>query len=131
MAKAEPGKMLVIDDDPAFGQIMKALASARGIQCDWVPSLESLGRVGRVGDYDLAILDYFLEKFTGGEIAEYVDVFFSDIPVFIVSIRPDIHAQQRKWPKCVRLFVDKATGARSIMDLALGLFSGSRAGRSS
>lgn len=131
VAKAEPGKMLVIDDDPAFGQIMKALASARGIQCDWVPSLESLGRVGRVGDYDLAILDYFLEKFTGGEIAEYVDVFFSDIPVVIVSSRPDIHAQQRKWPKCVRLFVDKATGARSILDLALGLFSGSRAGRSS
>jgi len=123
LVKRAPEKMLVIDDDPAFGQIMKALAEARGIQCDWVPSLESLGRVGRVGDYDLAILDYFLERFTGGEIAEYVDVFFSKIPVVIVSSRPDIHAQQRNWPKCVRLFVDKATGARSILDLALGLFN--------
>jgi DNA-binding response OmpR family regulator len=122
LAAGTPRKILVIDDDPAFGKIMKALAEARGIQCDWAPSLESLGRVGSFAGYDLAILDYFLEKLTGAEIAEYVDAFFANIPVVIVSSRPDIHAQRRQWPKCVRMCVDKATGARSILDLALQAF---------
>ena len=131
MGASKALKILVIDDDPAFGKIVKALAEARGIGCDWAPSLESLGRVGKLSGYDGAILDYFLEKFTGAEIAEYVDVFFADIPVVIVSSRPDIHAQRRNWPKCVRQFVDKASGARSILDQALQVFSGVRGGRSS
>lgn len=126
-----PKRILVIDDDPAFGRIIKALAESRGYTCDWVESLDALGRVGRVGEYDLAILDYFLEQFTGGEIAEYVEVFFSKIPVVIVSSRPDIHAQQRKWPPCVKLFVDKLSGAKSILDEALRLINEPRGGRNS
>lgn len=126
-----PKRILVIDDDPAFGQIMKALAQSHGIACDWAESLDALGRVGKVGEYDLAILDYFLEQFTGGEIAEYVEVFFSKVPVVIVSSSPDIHAQQRKWPQCVKVFVDKSAGAKSILKQALDLFSEHRGGRDS
>ncbi len=113
------GGVLVIDDDATFGLLMKAVAEARGIKLDYVGSLAELGSFARIGDYDVAVLDYYLEKLTGAEIAEYFDAFFQDKPVIIVSGSSRLQDDSVQWPKCVRKFVLKSNGARNILDNAL------------
>ena len=111
--------VLVIDDDATFGLLMKAVAEARGIKLDWVGSLSELGSFAKIGDYDVAVLDYYLEKLTGAEIAEYFDAFFKDKPVIIVSGSSRLQDDSMQWPRCVRKFVLKSNGARNILDNAL------------
>ena len=115
-------KILLIDDDEVYGALMVNVAKSQGIRLDYFPSLSAAGHIGAIGKYDAAILDYFLDSFTGAEIAEYFDVFFSKIPVLLVSGRDQYPADAPK-PKCVRKFLSKSNGPRKIIEEALTLIS--------
>jgi DNA-binding response OmpR family regulator len=119
--------LLLIDDDEAFCRLVKAAADARGIPMTCYASLEQMPSLGALGDYDLAILDYNLRAFTGLEIAEYVDVFFDQLPVLIVSIDNLENNSAERWPACVRKFVNKAFGPFAIVQRALAVFEEAQA----
>jgi DNA-binding response OmpR family regulator len=114
--------LLLIDDDESFCRLVKAAADARGIPITCFASLEQMPSLGALGDYDLAIIDYNLRAFTGLEIAEYVDVFFDQLPVLIVSIDNLENNSAERWPTCVRKFVNKAFGPFAIVQRALAVF---------
>jgi len=113
--------ILVIDDDPQFGSLLSALARARGIPLEYYTSLSELGSFALLGQFDAAILDYYLESMNGMEIAEYVETFFDHLPVILVSGTAFLEADKKEWPKCVRQFVPKARGPYAILDSAVAV----------
>jgi CheY-like chemotaxis protein len=113
-------RMLLIDDDVAYGALMVKVAESQGIRLDFFPSLTAAGSVGALGQYDAAILDFFLDRFTGAEIAEYIDAFFASIPVMVVSGKESYPEGQPR-PKCVKSFLCKSNGPVKILTEARGL----------
>ncbi len=112
-------KFVLIDDDPLFGNIMVRVAKSRGADIDYFPSLLDMGSVGCLGQYDAAIVDYDLGNMTGVEIAEYLKVFFGDIPMVLVSSRHRDIMKPKSWPDSVRCFVHKSAGYEAILSEAL------------
>ena len=115
-AESTKGNMLIIDDDPSFGMVLQAIAQNRGFETHYVPSLLDLGSFARIKDFEIAVIDYYLGSLRGDEIAEYVDMFFQEVPVIIVSSKPFTQEDIKKWPSCVRQFVAKTEGQTRIMD---------------
>jgi len=115
-AAAHNLKLLLIDDDESFGHLMEVVAAQRGISLEYYPSLVELGRIGRLGDFDVAILDYYLDGMNGIEIAEYLERFFTGKPVVLVSGRSYGDALMVESPRCVKAFVHKVRGALTILD---------------
>ena len=111
-------KMLVIDDDVAFGRLLAAIGSARGFRSEHFSSLMDLGYFARIKDFDVAILDFYLETVRGDEIATYVDTFFCDTPVIIISSENFHLKADYKWPNSVKEFLHKKVGPERIIDAA-------------
>lgn len=107
-------KLLIIEDDPNFRTLLVTGARRAGFEPHAYTSLVDLGSFARIGEFDLAMLDYYLESLTGDEIAHYVDSFFAHIPVVVVSAHPVDHPEMQ-WPKSVRAFVNKDAGIVGIM----------------
>ncbi len=108
-------KLLVIDDDETFCKIVGAAGRSRGFETRCYSSLVDMGSFARIKEFDVAIIDYYLGSMRGDEIAEYVDTFFRDIPVLIVSAKDFETDQMAKWPDSVRRFVSKSAGADAII----------------
>jgi|GEM_PF-5513992 len=115
--------ILLIDDDPWFRAVFRVVCEARGLPITTFASLADMPSVAALKDYDLVIVDYYLESFTGTEIAEYVDAFFSQVPVVIVSGSQIPSAVDCGWPASIRGFITKTNGAHTILDYALQVIS--------
>ena len=109
-------KLLLIDDDESFGSILSVTAKSKGLEPHYYTSLLDLGSFALIEKFDIALIDYYLESLNGDEIAEYVDTFFAETPVIIVSAREFSEAEKARWPACVRHFVSKSLGAAQIVD---------------
>ena len=117
----EKAKICLIDDDKVFGEVLIAAAEDLKIQLEYFESLESMGRVGRLGNYDLVLCDFFLEEFTGGEIADYIKAFFDTVPMIIVSADKNVSNIREHWPPCVRGFLSKDLRPEDILRNAVRL----------
>lgn len=115
--------VVVIDDDEAFCQLMETVARARGIPLETFMALEEMPSFATLNDYDVAVIDFNLKAFNGLEIAEYVDVFFRDLPVMIVSIDEVETSGTRRWPSCIRRFLNKAFGPFAILQRSIDILS--------
>lgn len=107
-------KLVLIDDDPLFGNIMVRCARAHGADIDYFSSLMEMGSIGRLSEYDAAIVDYDLGNMTGIEIAEYMQVFFGDTPMVLVSSLDRRRDVPVTWPRNVRKFLLKQAGYDAI-----------------
>ena len=119
-------RLLVIDDDRTFGAIISASAKAKGFEPLYCSSLIDLGSFARIREFDVAIIDYFLGSMQGDEIAAYVDTFFNEIPVIIVSSKPFEEEERAGWPTSVRSFIAKSAGPTAIIDAARNLVNRER-----
>lgn len=113
-----PDKLLIVDDDVCFGALMSAVAKSRGFAPHFFTSLIDMGSFARIREFDVAIIDYYLGTLRGDEIAEYVDTFFSDVPVIIVSSENLAETRSVKWPASVRKFIPKSDGPGRIVEAA-------------
>jgi DNA-binding NarL/FixJ family response regulator len=76
-----------------------------------------MGHISQLGHYDLAILDYYLPAVNGLEIAQYVDAFFRDMPVILVSGgHPGEEEGSVIWPGCIQRYVNKSEGPKAILE---------------
>jgi DNA-binding NarL/FixJ family response regulator len=82
-----------------------------------------LGSIGRISGYDVAIIDYRLHDMTGIEIAEYLQAFFSDTPMVLVSALDDDEIPETNWPAPIAKFMNKKAGCSAILLAALSLAS--------
>lgn len=108
-------RILVLDDDPVFGSLMIRLARSRGFDASWYASLIDMGSFARIKSCDIAVIDYFLESFRGDEVAEYIDTFFAEVPVLIVSGQVIDEEQKQRWPAAIKGFMAKAHGPEAIL----------------
>jgi len=119
--------LLLIDDDEFFRALFQAIADSLDVPAETYASLAELPSFAALREYDVAILDYYLESFKGPEIAEYVDVFFKDLPCLVIS-GGEIHDYDRRtWPACIRRFVPKSSGPYAIIERGLEVLTGSAA----
>jgi len=118
--------ILLIDDDEMFRALFKSIADSMGIPVTCHASLAEMHSFAALKDYDVAVFDYYLESFRGPEIAEYVDVFFRELPVILISGGEIDGETKRVWPNCIRRFVAKQSGAYAIIERALDAIAGSR-----
>lgn len=119
LAKKESKKLVLIDDDMAFGSIMTSFAMSRGLELDHFSTLQEMGSLGRLSEYCVAIVDYDLGAMNGVEIAEYLPVFFGEMPMVLISGMSRKSPSQIPWPKSIREFVHKDVGPDKILDIAL------------
>jgi DNA-binding NtrC family response regulator len=115
---AGTGKIVIFDDDVCFGALLAAKARAVGLEPAFFTSLLDLGSFARIKSFDLAIVDFYLGSIRGDEIAEYVDTFFGEVPVIIVSGEQMTPSRIAKWPRSVRQFIGKSEGPIRIVDAA-------------
>jgi DNA-binding response OmpR family regulator len=109
--------VLLIDDDPYFHAITKAILDPRFYEFHGFESLPDMGNFSLLGKYDIAILDYYLPAVNGLEIAQYVDAFFRDMPVILVSGgKPGEEEGATIWPSCIQKYVNKAHGPKALAD---------------
>ena len=106
-------RILLIDDDRDFGKLFLSHASYSGIDADYYDSLSATGSVGCLKNYDAIILDINLEKMTGFEIAEYVQAFFGDKPVILIS--SDDLDLRVILPACIKAFIPKKNGMDDLI----------------
>jgi len=116
--------LLLIDDDEFFRALFQAIADSMGIPAETYASLADMASFAALKEYDVVILDYYLESFRGPEIAEYVDVFFNDLPVLVISGGDIGDHDRRSWPVCIRQFVPKSSGPYTIINKAMESLGG-------
>ena len=111
-----PKRLLIIDDDPTYGRMVVGAARSRGIEAEHYMSLLELGSFARICEFDIAVLDFYLDNFRGDEIAQYVETFFCDMPVVIVSVHQFADQSMDNWPECIRRFIPKQQGLTALID---------------
>lgn len=118
----KPRKIILIDDDSTFQKLLRQSALRMGIELATYPSLAELGSVGRLTEYDVAIIDYDLGDMTGPEIAEYTQALLSHLPVVLISGQ-NRQPEQKPWPASIKDFVQKSLGHKMILKKAQNLMS--------
>lgn len=115
--------ILVIDDDPCFRDLIRTVGQALRLPVTTVASLEEMSSFAALKDYDIAVIDFNLESFCGIEIAEYVEVFFKDLPVLIISGENLDPTPMTRWPACIKKFVHKSFGPYAILQRCMKLWN--------
>ena len=117
-AQKKSPRLVLIDDDPTFLSIMKRSAEIEGISLDCYQSLEDLGFIGLIKNYDAAILDYDLGSLNAIEIAHYIENFLQELPTIIISAK-DRSEECQDLPDCVKSVLKKSVGYQHILQVAL------------
>lgn len=107
-------KILLLDEDQNFARKLNARLHSRGIDLHWRRSLFELGTIGRLGGYDLLLVEPLKGPVNGLEIAQYVDSFFPGLPVVLVR-NGDLPVGLRHWPKSVVGAVCKVQGIDDVV----------------
>lgn len=113
-------RLVLIDDDPLFGNIMARFAKSRGAEVDYFESVLELESIRSSRRYDAAIVDYDLGNMTGIDVAEQLGVLFGDIPMVLVSSERRDREEPEAWPGSIKGFVPKQAGFEAILSTTLG-----------
>lgn len=103
-------KVLLLDEDKSFAQKLK---SGSDWTVHWRRSLSELGSIGRLGDYDLLLVEPLLGPVSGLEIAEYAAAFFPGLPVLLVGDR-EVPLAPSRWPASVAGYLCKDTPVAAL-----------------
>lgn len=105
---ANTPRILLVEDNKAVGMAVKQLLERAGYACDVAKNpLEGILDIGRA-KYDLAILDYHFEVFTGKDVEEYARE--RKVPTLFYTASP--HKLQVESP-----VLDKLSGPRALMSM--------------
>ncbi len=112
-------KIILIDDDPAFGHLMKRAAQNLELKLDFFESLSSLGFIGSLAQYDIIIVDNQMSNVTGIEVASYIPSFFSNKTVILISSTNLKQNHSLKLPEYITEFIHKEVGCDSVLQQAI------------
>ncbi len=116
---APPGRILLIDDDPLFGAILRRHARRAGTVLVHCSSVRELAALPRIAAFDAILLDYHLGALNGGHVSAFLNLFFGDVPVAMVSSSSEWwFRQQLNYPACIRTYIHKDRPQREIIDIA-------------
>lgn len=107
-------KIVLVDDDKMFGLIATKQASCMGVSLDYYKSLDDLGFISRLADYDIILADFLMDDISGLEIAAYMPVLFGKKTVFIIS-SSELNTTYPTLPDYVTAFLHKEQGIEEII----------------
>jgi CheY-like chemotaxis protein len=105
-------RILIVDDDAVFSQILSRAAIRKGIFAKTVSNLSDVGHPTS-WDFDVAVVDYDLRIVNGVEFTDYLNHFGANFPIVLVSGRN--REDDGSWPKNIRGFVRKDKGNDAIL----------------
>jgi CheY-like chemotaxis protein len=115
-----PPRLVLIDDDPVYGAVIERWARLEGVDLDVFHSLDDLGFVGLLAQYDVAIVDYDLGEMNGKDVADYMTTLFGNKPMIMIS-GVDRSQELMDCPSCVKAFMKKSAGYEKILNMALNI----------
>jgi DNA-binding response OmpR family regulator len=112
-------RILLIDDDPIFGHILHRTADNLNINLDVVQSVEQVGFIFGMKDYDIIIVDQNMQFMSGMEVAAYLASFFASKTVVLISSSSVIKDGGLGLPSFIDAFVHKDEGYYRVLKQAL------------
>jgi putative nucleotidyltransferase with HDIG domain len=85
-----PERILIVDDEEAIREVVSALLTSQGYQCQVAPNGEKAIEALRGGGFDLVLSDLVMPGVDGLKLIEMVRGFDSDVPVIMVTAMHDI-----------------------------------------
>lgn len=116
--KNDRAKIVLIDDDPVYGAVIRRWAELEKVNLDVYNSLDDLGFVGLLSQYDVVIVDYDLGELNGKDVADYMSTLFKNKPMVMISL-VDRSMEMMHCPSCVKAFMKKSAGYEKILNTAL------------
>jgi len=113
-------RLLLIDDDPAFGKIMTKLAQRFSVALTTCRSLADLGPL-RGWTFDAALVDYHLESASGITAIRELERHFQDLPVILISQTYKAEEDESSWPGSIKDFCRKSGGLDSLLIAAVAV----------
>lgn len=110
-------RVFLLDDDPVFCKLMEKAAERNGVPLTICSNLADFGRDPSHRDFDVAVIDYFLEDLKGPQIVWLLD----ERPVVLVSGNETCVDEDKEWPEAIKKFVPKSLGPEAILEAALTL----------
>lgn len=80
-------KILLVEDDPSLGFVVKDGLTQRGFEVDWCSDGEKAQAAFNAGSYDLCILDVMLPKKDGFAVAQGIRLTNPTIPILFVTAK--------------------------------------------
>ena len=119
-----PPQVLVVDDDPIFGKIIKKIAQDVDVDLVVCETINDFARL-KSYDFDVVIMDYDLGAVTGFELTSYLEKFTKEvIPVILVSQTDQNNSHE--WPITITKFVHKRQGPFAVFSAALEVHKDSK-----
>lgn len=109
-------RMLLIDDDPVYGVLLKKFAKIKGIKVDVFESLSQIEQNRWHGTYCAAIIDYDLGDVTGVQVSKRLSGFYEDLPMVLVSATNRSSNDSKRLPPTIIKYVNKSEGHEFVLN---------------
>lgn len=112
-------RYLLIDDDVVFCKIMARGAYKMGNQLNYIHDPGQISQIKDMERYDVIMVDYHLGPIKGSKVASFINRFFKDIPIVMVSAKSDwwlkthMPTQGR-----IKHFIHKERSPQEILEIA-------------
>jgi DNA-binding response OmpR family regulator len=124
-AERRTWRVLLVDDDEVFCQVVKKRAEQFGIELHAFNHISELARAGDLSGYDVALVDHYLGKFNGSTVSRFLSTFHTKVPVVMISSSSLWwHKTGARWPANVRRFVHKDRSVSEILVQAMEVAKG-------
>ena len=114
-------RMLLIDDDPLFGQILSRVALKGRINLKHVLSPRKIDLFSLRWNFDFLITDYELDNLTGIQLINSLELCGQAIPSLLISAYRNI--SEEKLPLSISRFSHKCEGPQKILTLAVSAYN--------
>ena len=119
--RVSPRKIVIVDDEPGYGEMLRRFARPFGVQIDTLSS-QTMGRdLSKLDGYDLVLLSFDMETCTGLEVAEFLGRRLPHKPLVMVASSPHSWESGGLRPPTVRAVVNKWDGLDQLLAATLAV----------
>lgn len=109
--------VLLVDDDPTFGKILKAVCEHHGVSLLYYDKARDAYQHLEESLFDIAIIDYDLGMVNGIQLGNFLERTVGNVPVILVSALKMPYGTE--WPYPVVKFLQKQDGPTKIVEEVL------------
>jgi DNA-binding response OmpR family regulator len=96
-----PWKFVLLGGDGVTAATYRAAAAHEGHRLDYFSSMHDIGYLGRLREYDAAIVHGDMYPLSGLEVAEYLEKLFQSLPMILLTPDEDMDAELDRIPSSV------------------------------
>jgi len=108
-------RILVVDDDRDYGELVAELLEMRGYPADATFDVEAAGTRLKAGRYDAVVTDLHMGPMNGMDLLAIVRERHPDTPVIVMSAFPTADTRADVMAAGACAFIDKPFGANDLI----------------